>query len=970
MRTPSFLLVSITAEVLLATFAGTPGTATEAILLLPQVLGQTEQRDVGVIDPLSNAKISSVAESVNDLPFHESFPGDELGSDWTTDASKRSELHVKEGLLEIESSSSTFARIQRPLGVNCIRASCALKAEAVGSGQSAALYLVWGPKDWVQIGVLSDGRYVVGESRKGNWFEWFTSQATYPGPWRYAAIELSEDGIRYLSSEDGKKWQFERMTFRSAVLGKTPPAFVMVGRGCGIMTDPWQNFQTPWFSPDLHKESAEAGDRIVCSFRDFALAATAPDHLRFSAVEVRQIEADMRDTLGEKELSRKEDPSFDSVAEYFPGMKSPREIVGVKDHPCSFGVDKHGTLELTASTAGQPLGFFELGSPFVQFGTGDTRCSKRLLNGYCPVVVASWSHAGLEYEETVLGYSDGMSADADIFAHVRLLAMNPGSAARREDIRFRTKPASDQQSPRQWTLDIPPGGTKSICLKIPHWTRAKDISEVKPDEFQMRQEEVAKYWTSLLNSGTTIETPEQRINDAYRAWLAYSFLNVHKLNGIYCPRDGTGFYENIYGYSAAIYCNVLDLMGRHEFARQYIESLLTFVHEDGLLNLSFGHVDGGLLLIAMTEHYRMTDDREWLRSMAPRMVKMCDWIINARKKFMDPIDGKRSPAHGMIRLSAYCDYPEADPCFYPDAYLCVSLEQVARAFADVGLAEESRRIQTEAAGYRSDLLTNMDLAIFEHEGLKLLPTFPLSLHNTDLDYTADGYWGVDLALLLESGFLPPGDNRSKMIVDILERRKGLFLGQCRFYGGIDHAYTYGYWKNCLERDEVKHAILGLYGTLAYGMSRETFSGTEVSYEQIGENDIKLPHLYSCSQQLRLLRMMLLREEGDTLWIGQAIPCNWLTAGRQVAVHGAPTTFGIVSFRISAEADGMRVHLDPPTRKPPSTIRLRLRDPRQRNIASVTVNKARYSSFVRDTIELKAIDGSADIYVTFVDSKRP
>jgi hypothetical protein len=484
----------------------------------------------------------------------------------------------------------------------------------------------------------------------------------------------------------------------------------------------------------------------------------------------------------------------------------------------------------------------------------------------------------------------------------------------------------------------------------------------------MRREEVAKYWTSLLNAGTTLETPEQRVNDAYRAWLAYSFLNVHKRNRVYCPTDGTGFYDNIYGYSAAIYCNALDLMGRHEFARQYIESLLTFVHEDGLLNLNFGHVDGGLLLIAMAEHYRMTDDREWLRSMAPRMIKMCDWIINTRKKFMDPIDGKRSPAHGMIRLAAYCDYPEADPCFYSDAYLCVSLEQVAQVLANVGLAKDSRRIQAEAADYRRDLLTNMDRAVFQHEGMKLLPTFPLSRHNTDLNYAADGYWGVDLAVLLESGFLPPGDARSKIITDILEKRGGLSLGQCRFYGGIDHAYTFGYWRNCLDRDEVKRAILGLYGALAYGMSRETFSGTEVSYQQIGENDIKLPHLYSCSQQLRLLRMMLLREEGNTLWIGQAIPRDWLKPGRQVVVRGAPTAFGDVGFRINAAADGMQVRLHPPTRKPPSTILLRLRDPRQRNIASVTVNEAPHRVFVGETIELKGIDGPAHIRVTFVDSK--
>ena len=41
----------------------------------------------------------------------------------------------------------------------------------------------------------------------------------------------------------------------------------------------------------------------------------------------------------------------------------------------------------------------------------------------------------------------------------------------------------------------------------------------------------------------------------------------------------------------------------------------------------------------------------------------------------------------------------------------------------------------------------------------------------------------------------------------------------RFHDLVDHAYAYGYWMNCLKRDEVKRVILGLYGSMAYGMSR-------------------------------------------------------------------------------------------------------------------------------------------------------
>ena len=52
------------------------------------------------------------------------------------------------------------------------------------------------------------------------------------------------------------------------------------------------------------------------------------------------------------------------------------------------------------------------------------------------------------------------------------------------------------------------------------------------------------------------------------------------------------------------------------------------------------------------------------------------------------------------------------------------------------------------------------------------------------------------------------------------------------------------------------------------MTRDTYSPVEVTMIKTGENHYTLPHLYSCTDQLRLLRNMLVREEGNALWIAQ------------------------------------------------------------------------------------------------------
>ncbi len=73
------------------------------------------------------------------------------------------------------------------------------------------------------------------------------------------------------------------------------------------------------------------------------------------------------------------------------------------------------------------------------------------------------------------------------------------------------------------------------------------------------EEKLEELEEPFLNKGIRINVPEQRVNDAYRAWLAYTFLNVDKIGEVYEPHDGSGFYEAIYGIMAAKYFFICQL---------------------------------------------------------------------------------------------------------------------------------------------------------------------------------------------------------------------------------------------------------------------------------------------------------------------------------------------------------------------------------------------------------------------------
>lgn len=888
------------------------------------------------------------------LPFQDDFAAAKLDPAWMIDAAEGNSVTLEQNQIKIQARTNTYAHIERPLGHDFVRVSCAVKPGA-GVSWCTSLFIYWGPGQWCQFGIIADGggsAYVT-EMNAGIPTERRLSRCP-ADEWQWLAIELGADCVRYLRSSDGKAWTPEYVSRRTGGANRTP-SHVIFGKGYGKGAPPEP-------APDLDNNYNNPGPMTTSYIRDVRIERLDWSNLRASDAERASWGGVNRDPVAEKELAGEADPTFESVARYFPAMKFPREAIGVKDHPVDIGVSWDGKLQLNnaCSDPKATTAFFQVGESPEQFGGGKNRCRKRLLDGYLPVVIADWANDGLEYEQTAFGWSEGFSPDTPLFAYVRLIVKNATPASRKTSVRLVTQTKDQTRSLGEWPLSLDASGKQTIFVKVPYDIANSDKPlEVKADEFGTALVDVQRYWNGLLSMGERFSIPEQRVQDAYRAWLAYSFLNVDKRDGVFHICDGAGFYEEIYGYSAALYCHILDLTGYHDQARIYLDSLLTLQQPDGLFYVNFGHTDTGTLLHVMALHYQITRDADWLRRVAPNMVRMCDWIITHRSESMKHIHGKRAVVHGLIRFRPYCDHELPAFDYYSNAYLCTGMADTARVLAEIGMKDEAARLTKESEAYRQDILASMNAAVIDHEGAQLLPIMPDTLTLLkESQYTANGYYGLVASCLLEAGVLNADDPQAKLVVDALEQRGGLVAGTCQFFGQIDHAYTYGYWLNCLQRNEPRKAILGFYGSLAYGMTQETYAGVECTSIRTGENAHTLPHQYSCSKQLRLLRNMLLREEGDSLLIGQAIPRPWLAAGKQVEVKKAPTEFGPVSYTItsSENADRITVRLDPPTRTPPKTIRIWLRHPDLKPIQSLKVDPAIKLEQVGDSIQLASPAG--------------
>lgn len=881
--------------------------------------------------------------------FNERFEGG-IDAQWGIACSAGNEIVFDGGQAEIHANLNTYAYMSRSSvwhGTEQLTVSARIKPSIpAGVSWCTSIFMVWDGGNWCQMGMISapdGGRFYSVEMRNGVGTETYLDQCDL-SEWHYLRIQVGDDCIRYFASADGETWAALRVIERPEDFDGSVVRLA-VGKGFGRNIEPYAH-------PDLQNDYADKGERVVSRIADIRVENTPANLLKLTNEERKTIQQSDLDPVGLIELQGKADPTFESVAGHYPPMKYPKETVGVPEHPIDISVDHLGRLQLNYD---QPLiSWLEIGGrPFREEGTPITR---QLLDGYIPILTLTTNQDGVEYEQTIFGWNEGFSPNKELTALIRLKA--------RASERTRLPDSVSLVSPAGKLSDWPMVKTGSdeaeVCLRFT-FPNPETAASMPIGEFEERLSETSAFWRELIRRGARFEIPDVRVNEAYKAWLAYGYLLVDKTDGVYRPHDGCGFYETVYGYSAALYCIALDWYGMHRKAELYLDTLLHYQQPNGLYSQDDGLLSHGPFLFALAEHYKLTGNERWLRRVAGNMVKAGDWIIGERE-----LAPKEGVTKGLIKYRPYCDYFEPTYSYLHNVYCCVGLENAAEVLDAIGMASEAERFRREAAEFGADILASMDAAALEMDGLTILPMEP-DTHRLlkDGNYTAGDYYGLVASILLETEFLD--EARASLIAEFMERKNGLIAGLCKFLpGGIDHAYTYGYLMTQMQRGDARKVLLGFNGMLAYGMTQDTYSGVECTNAFSGANFWTLPHLYSGSQQLRLLRNMILREDGDTLRIGDAVPRAWLENGKRISVTSAPTRFGDVGISINSQvSDGIiKVRISPPERTSPDRIVVTLRHPEFRTIRAVSLNGKTWSKFSGETIELEAAKSPLDLEVMY------
>jgi hypothetical protein len=166
----------------------------------------------------------------------------------------------------------------------------------------------------------------------------------------------------------------------------------------------------------------------------------------------------------------------------------------------------------------------------------------------------------------------------------------------------------------------------------------------------------------------------------------------------------------------------------------------------------------------------------------------------------------------------------------------------------------------------------------------------------------------------------------------------------------------------LYRDEVPHALRAIFNGIAANFFADTRMLAEHALPELG--DWRGDH-YKSSDEANAtgwLRYLLVREEGDELLIGQAIPREWLAPGNRLGVENAATHFGPVSVTYEAGKRAITARISGPRRNPPARMRVRFRPSAGRTIRTVTVNGRRRKLEPGEWVTLPGDVGEVEVRV--------
>jgi hypothetical protein len=593
----------------------------------------------------------------------------------------------------------------------------------------------------------------------------------------------------------------------------------------------------------------------------------------------------------------------------------------------------------------------------------------RLAGGYLPILQTAYTDAtGARYRQE--SFAARIPQTRSLVSFVRLSVDTRGASSPRAVVRFALSARGLRRSGNRLVRGasthlvfgaggsfdggavryvVPRGTTRTLHVAwVAYPAPARPLTLDEP-AYEAARSSVEEHWRRRLAEGVTFVVPEQRVLDAQRALLIQ--------NLVLSWRYSIGNQYEQFSFPEGV--DVARVMGRYGFRlvdRSIMRVSLT------RRATPYPNWKMGQKLMGSAAYYGLYRDRAYVRETTP----VLRGYVRALGR---QIDRSRT---GILQRERYSsDIPESVYGAHSQALAWQGLRAMDHVWEETGqrlLAAECRRLAARLElglrrAVRSSQRRLPDGSLF----------VPARLLDGERPYDSvtqarlGSYWNLVMPYAFASGLFRPESPQARGALRYLLRHGSRLLGLVRagayaLYpapvfptSGTNQVYNLNAARFLADLDEPDQLVLSLYGALAVGMTENTFvSGEAASVAPLRGRYHRTmylpPNAASNAAFLETLRVMLVHERTDAagrpsgLELGFATPRTWLRPGGRLAVRGAPTSFGPVSYAAEADASAIRVTVEVPARPAPRTLKLRLRLPRGARITEVALDGRPFGRF--------------------------
>ena len=724
---------------------------------------------------------------------------------------------------------------------------------------------------------------------------------------------------------------------------------------------------------------------------------------------------------------------------------------------------------------------WKIGTGRTPYYREDRKASVSLAKGYLPVIAQSWESDGLKFKEEAfttllrgpLSPRDpARSEQTPAVMMLRLQASNPSPQPRTAHIWLNTDPGEDLrlngrelvamgntkgayktpiiravvESDLPPTMDmlpgtegnnaahfsfiVQPGASQAIVLKLPFVSdiNSTDSQEIQHLNYDAQRARVLAYWEDRVSALARITTPETKLNQLLRAVIWHIGMSTAKdpVTGLYMVPAASYDYQ-VYANEACFQVLLLDALGDHQTAAEYLETLLRLQGSKNFPGLHKGMeeaifhgarvnerydytastygLDHPTVLWTLGEHYLYSRDKDWLLHAWPHMEKAIAWIQKQRESTRKTgLDGVKLRGHGLMPASSLEDNSDWAQWFSTNSFAWAGYDRAATALADIGhpKATEMRRAADE---YLQQLREAILRAVSETPVTQMRdgsysPNVPIEPYlrfrrfgpQRAAYYQRYGIQGVPMLrlaatrevlygpiILLNLGVFGVKDPIADWILDDWEDNVTLTSGLgMNVHGNTDDKYWFSqggmvFQANLqnpilvyLKRHETQAAIRGVFNNFAACLYPDAVAFTEEyrTWSHASGPFYKIPDEAKFTHRVH---DMLVLEDGDTLYLAGGVPRRWLESTEGVRADRLATYFGEVSFhlRAGAESGVVEATVQLPALRPAKTSYLIARTP-GRKIVGVTIDGQKWTRIdaAREAIELPHSTSKLEIRIHY------